>query len=613
MEKSIKIFLFIMLLITILCIGIGQYVGGYAFFHFAHIDTYYLKIDSLYNYAVAYKNDKAIFKFILLGIAASVVIPLIPILFTALIIYASRERKALHGESRLANDRDLAKTTLFLPPKKRQEQKYPPVLLGKMPTGRFKNEYLRYYGQQFIALAAPTRSGKGVGLVIPNLLTYPDSIVVLDIKLENFRFSAGYRQAMGQEVYLFCPTGFSFDEEDKKEGKLRGHRFNILFYINRNKKFRDEDILNLSKMLYPLNGSDSDMWNNLAASLFIGLVAYMIDLEEAGEEINVTMPQLYRLSAPEGGLANWMKNQIAFYRDKNVLSDTCIYEFNRFLAHSEKTANNVLTNFTAPLAIFNVPSVAAATSGNDFDLREVRKKRMSIYVGMSPNDLVNYSLLVNLFFSVLISENCKDLPEFTPSLKYQCLMIFDEFTAAGKIPIVLKSVGYTAGYNMRYMFIFQSMAQIADEKVYGKEGAETIIDNCGVLLVYPPKKKNDLSEQLTETIGYFTMKSVSKNRTSGKSSSRSEGTSDQKRAVLMTQEIIELGYEEYKGIAINAILVMEKVRPFIMNKIVYFDEADFNDRKEFALANVPEIPLLNYEQKYYDATISNNLTPELVK
>lgn len=155
-------------------------------------------------------------------------VSLVPVAFAGVVALGLRQKEELHGSARFASDMELAKSGLF--PKKEVigNQKYPEILLGKMGKGRFKGHYLCFAGQQFVYLAAPTRSGKGVGIVIPNLLNYRDSVVVLDIKLENFFYSGGYRQSVGQEVFLFSPDGYALTDEARQRGELRSHRWNPL-------------------------------------------------------------------------------------------------------------------------------------------------------------------------------------------------------------------------------------------------------------------------------------------------------------------------------------------------------------------------------------------------
>lgn len=107
--------------------------------------------------------------------------------------------------------------------------------------GRFKSRYLQYSGQQFLMLYAPTRSGKGVSIVIPNGIWYTESMVFLDIKLENFLETAGYRKnVLNQEVYIFSPDGYA--REIGGETVLTTHRYNPLYYIRRDPVYRFGDL-----------------------------------------------------------------------------------------------------------------------------------------------------------------------------------------------------------------------------------------------------------------------------------------------------------------------------------------------------------------------------------
>jgi len=102
--------------------------------------------------------------------------------------------------------------------------------------------------------------------------------------------------------------------------------------------------------------------------------------------------------------------------------------------------------------------VDAATSANDFDLRDVRKKRMTIYAAVTPDHLAEAGRLLNLFFSQLINLNTKTLPKHDPTLRFQCLLLLDEFAAIGRVGILTKAVAYMAGYGLRLLPIFQSVS-----------------------------------------------------------------------------------------------------------------------------------------------------------
>jgi type IV secretion system protein VirD4 len=256
------------------------------------------------------------------------------------------------------------------------------------------------------------------------------------------------------------------------------------------------------------------------------------------------------------------------------LSKVCVDALNRFLSNSEATLAGIKSSFEAPLLIFANPIVDAATSGDDFDLRELRRRRLSIYVGIQPRHLESASRLLNVFFSQLVNLNTDVLPENDPALKYQGLLVMDEFTSIGRIPILAKSVAFLAGYGLRLMPIVQSIEQI--ELTYGKEAARNFIKNHDVKIVFPPDDIED-AEKVSRTLGYCTEKVVSTGESRsagwsrGSNRSQSENTSDQRRALLLPQEVRELAQDQQ-------IILKAYCKPILCNKIRYYDDPVFKTR-----------------------------------
>ncbi|MBD4157521.1 type IV secretory system conjugative DNA transfer family protein, partial [Xanthomonas citri pv. citri] len=136
-------------------------------------------------------------------------------------------------------------------------------------VGKWKKRFLLFPGLQFVLLSAPTRSGKGVGIVIPNLLSWEDSVVVLDVKQENFLITSGWRARYGHACYLFNP----FAEDG------RTHRYNPLGYISDDPRLRVGDILDLGYAIYPGDGKEP-FFDDTARNLFLGLVLYLCETPE---------------------------------------------------------------------------------------------------------------------------------------------------------------------------------------------------------------------------------------------------------------------------------------------------------------------------------------------
>jgi len=195
----------------------------------------------------------------------------------------------------------------------------------------------------------------------------------------------------------------------------------------------------------------------------------------------------------------------------------------------------------------------------------VRKKKMTIYIGIQPNKLAESRLIVNLFFSQLINVNTRELPQTNPELKHQCLLLMDEFTAIGKVDILASSVSYMAGYNLRLLPIIQSMAQL--DATYGKDISRTIITNHALQIIFAPREQQDANDY-SDMLGYTTVskESVSK----GRDVSRSR--SDERRALMLPQELKAMGTGKevilYEGIA----------HPVKCEKIMYYEDKRFRTK-----------------------------------
>ena len=409
-------------------------------------------------------------------------------------------------------------------------------------------------------LAAPTRTGKGVGFCIPNLLQFQESAVVLDIKGENYNLTSEFRRRyMGNEIFYFNP----FSENT--------HRWNPLSYISTDPNFRTNDLMALASIIYPVNEKDP-FWSDSAKNLFVGLGLLVLETPELPQ----TIGEILRQGSGKGHpIENYLKHVLAVRASGDrPLSAACRDSLNRFLDNAETTLKGIVGSFSAALTPWGNPVIDKATSGDDFDLRDVRKKKMTVYLHIPAGEILQASFIVNLFFSQLINENVKELPEQNPALKYQCLLLLDEFTAMGKVAIIAKGVGYMAGYNMRLAIIIQDKTQL--DAVYGKEDAHNIVSNMGAVIYFTPSQVSE-AEEYSKMIGYDTVKSSSVQLGKGSlfgskdDSSGSETESYQSRALMLPQELLSMSK--------NQQLVVRSGIPVIMaGKIRYFEDAYFKER-----------------------------------
>ena len=513
---------------------------------------------------------------------------LIPIVVAVIICAAMlmKPKRELHGSARFANRMEITKHGLLK--KKFTGDEEPDLLIGK-----YGNDYLRWSGNEFLYLAAPTRSGKGVGIVIPNCLHYRDSMVVFDPKLENFLISGGYRSSHGQEVFLFNPAGRMPEHERNPNAPLVSHRWNPCTYIRRNPVYTYKDVKNIASIMYPKPSKDNGsatFFQESAQNLFAGLLLYMVETESERDlslpENKTTLANLFRLTAPSDGrtLAEWIKDEMTLREQQphTQLSQNCRSLLMGFANGNAKTGADILATLIAPLGIFIDPVVEAATSGDDFYLDEVRKKRMTVYIGIVPTETAVFSRLTNLFFSQLITVNVEQgLPSNnSDALKYQCCLLMDEFTALGVIPAIQHGVSYIAGYGLRLLLIIQTPSQVTD--LYGRDATRTFFTNFGCQIVYPPREQSD-ADEYSKLIGYETYKAKSTSRSVGKGGSRSTSTSDQRRAVMNPDELKMMPKSD-------CIISLGNSRPIYAKKIVYYTDPVFAKRANWAL---PEIPVLD--------------------
>ncbi len=494
------------------------------------------------EYWTDYKEDPKEKKRLQVSMGAALLLLFGLPLFIALV--NSNKNRSLHGDARWATRCEIEKAGLL---------EEAGLILGKMG-----NKFLMMNAAKFVLLVAPTRSGKGVGTIIPNLLNWASSVIVVDIKGENFDVTSGFRAKCGQQVFRFAP----FDEN------FATHCSNPLSYINRDPRFVVGELQSIGYMLYPKKDGSDAFWNDQARNLFVAVGLYCIE-----SNLPLTIGEVLRRSNG-GGRPKEFWQQIVdqgVTADGTSLSADCLNALRQFVGSSENTLTSILSTFSAPLGVFANPLVDAATSRDDFDLRDVRRKRMSIYVVIPPNRLAEASLLVNLFFSIAIDQNTKTLPENDPSLKHLCLLLLDEFPALGRVDKYVKSIGYIAGYGLRVLTIAQSISQLKDRSLYGEEGTRTLVTNHMVQIMYAPREQRDATEY-SEILGYATEDGISKGTSRGPGSlSRSENISDQKRALMLPQELREMGSE-------RIIVMSDDCKPVIADKIFYYRDPAFKDR-----------------------------------
>ena len=456
-------------------------------------------------------------------------------------------------------------------------EKYPALLIGKHPTS---DTFLASYGQTFLMLAAPPGSGKGVGIVIPNLLSYPSSIVVNDPKFENWDTTAGFRAAAGHKVFRFSPE------------RLETHRWNPLARLNRDPLYRLGEIRTMSSVLFVSDNPKNQEWYNKAANVFAAIILYL--METPG--MPCTLPQAYEVASLGTAIGIWAQQVIeARSGGDTPLSVECLRELTGVFEASKNKSSGWSTTADIVrdvLSMYGEKTVAWAVSGDDIDFSKLREELISIYFCVTSNALTKYGPLMNLFFTQAIQQNSEILPEQgghcadgTLRLKHQVLFLIDEIAVMGRMEIMETAPALTRGAGLRYLIIFQGKDQLRSERTYGREGGNGIMKAFHIEVVYGTGDI-ELAKEYSARLGNTTVrvKNLSVN-SGGEKRTKTDSYTEQPRPLMLPQEVNELPYGE------ELIFVQgTKTTPPInirSRKIFWYEEAVFKPRANMTPPSLP--------------------------
>lgn len=422
------------------------------------------------------------------------------------------------------------------------------LVLGQAAGGLLVSD-----GPEHVLLYAPTRTGKGVGVVIPNLLAWPHSVVVLDMKRENFKATAGYRAEAGQTVHLFDPLG----------ADRRTARFNPLAHIDRTAPVEVLDELQrIAAMLFPAHSQADPFWSEAARTGFIGVGAYVA----ATPALPFTLGEIYR-QLTEGDPRERLPRLIEQRRqDGDPFPRGAASALTDFCSSGENTFASIRQSITTRMGLWLNPLVDAATSASDFDLAAIRTGRLSLYLAASPENMDRVAPLYALLFQQLVDLNSRALPR---AGEPRTLVLLDEFARLGRAPVLAQAFGWVAGYGLRLMPVIQSPSQL--RALYGPDLTEDILSNCGLEIVFAPKELR-VAQDLSERLGFYGYRARSRSRPTGLGHGRrSLSESDQRRALMLPQELMQLPSDVL-------IVLKAGLAPTRARKIVYYRDGRFTAR-----------------------------------
>lgn len=452
---------------------------------------------------------------------------------------------------------------------------FPPILIGKHPK---KDTFLATYGQSFVMLAAPPGSMKGVSVVIPNLMTFPDSVVVNDPKFENWDATAGFRALTGQKVRRFSPE------------RMDTHRWNPFSALRRDPLYRLGDIRTQAAALYVSDNPKNQEWYSKAASVFSAIVLYLMETPE----LPFTLPQVYEVGSLGVGMGAWAEQVIAERSEgDNALSAECLREVGSIVEQAKAKSGWSTTAdiVRSQLTLYSEKTVAWALSGDDIKFDKMREEKTSIYFCVTGENVKKFGPLMNMFFSQAMMQNSRVLPaqgghceDGTLRLKYQILFVLDEIAVMGRMAAMEIGPALLRGAGLRYLIIFQSKDQMREERTYGRETGDAIMKAFHIEIMFAPGDI-DVAKTYSERLGNTTVRVRNDAVNYGKERTRSSSYSDQPRALMLPQEVNELPFDE-QLIFVQGTRTTKPIN-IRCRKIVYFEEEVFKARADLPTPALP--------------------------
>ena len=447
-----------------------------------------------------------------------------------------KKQESIHGDAKWATERDIKKAGL---------RSKKGMLLGRDTKGKL----LIADGFQHSLLFAPTGSGKGVGFVIPNLLFWSDSVVVHDIKLENYDLTSGYRSTkLNQKTYVWNPAN--------PDGL--SHCYNPIDWISTKPGQMVDDTQKIANLILP----EQEFWENEARSLFVGVVLYLLAAPEKiksfGEVVRTMRSDdvVYNLAV----VLDTIGKQIHPVAYMNIAA---------FLQKADKERSGVTSTLNSKLELWANPLIDTATASSDFNIMTFKEIATTVYVGVTPDNLKRLQPLLQVFYQQATEFLSRRLPTATD--KHGVLFMMDEFPTLGKMEQFITGIAYFRGYRVRLFLIIQDTEQL--KGIYEEHGMNSFLSNSTYRITFAANNFQT-AELISKLVGNKTVDQVSANRPKFMDlnpASRTLHVSGTQRALLLPQEVINLDRD-------LQILLIESSPPIKSRKIKYFKDKMFTSR-----------------------------------
>lgn len=409
----------------------------------------------------------------------------------------SKQYDDLYGSAHWASKEEIQMTGLL--PKAGEEPNG--VYVGSWVDEHGDQHYLRHDGPEHVAAIAPTRSGKGVGLVIPTLLTWKHSVVIHDMKGELWALTAGKRSKdLGNVVLKFDPAS--------TDG---GCSFNPLEEIRINTPFEVGDVQNLVTIIVDPTGKGlMDHWAKTAHAFLTGVVLYLLHKthrKSKGMQAASLADVAMALSEPKMPVEilyeEMIDNKLGSIESRRVIGAAARDMMNR----PAQERGSVLSSAMSHLSLYRDPLVARNTKNSDFRIHDLmnHEKPVSLYLVVRPADKDRLKPLMRLILNQIVRVLARDEINVVDgigraSYKHRLLLMLDEFPSFGRLEVFQEALAFLAGYGIKAYLIMQDITQL--HEAYGKY--ESILSNCHVTIAYAPNNM-DTATWLSKMLGTQTL------------------------------------------------------------------------------------------------------------
>lgn len=446
-----------------------------------------------------------------------------------------RKKETIHGDARWASLGDIKKAGM---------RAKKGLILGV--TGR--KDYLIADDFQHVLLFAPTGSGKGVGFVIPNLLFWQESVVCHDIKLENYELTSGWRETQGQKIFLWNPA----------DPDGHSHCYNPLDWVSEKPGQMVDDVQKICNLILP----EQEFWQNEARSLMLGVILYLCCVPEKitsfGEVVRTMRSDdvVYNLAV----VLDTVGKKIHPVSYMNIAA---------FLQKADKERSGCVSTLNSGLELWANPLIDTTTAYSDFNLQDLKKKKTTVYVGVTPDNLQRLEPLLKVFYQQASDFLTRKMPQ--PDEPYGVLFMMDEFPSLGEMPQFQIGIAYFRGYRVKLFLIVQDTQQL--KGIYEEAGMNSFLSNSYYRVTFSANNI-ETANMISQLVGNKTVKQESHNKPRFldlNPASRTMHVSETQRALLLPQEVIGLPRDEQ-------IILVESQPPIKTKKIFYFKDPFFTKR-----------------------------------